>query len=132
MISSAITNYGESYCVIDMHNLFVGTTLADEILILGGRASVLTEVSAACVRFGIGVQSHRLLSSYSGGEQALICCLLLMRLLPDKAVPILLVHVLETLSPGNRQRLLHEFRATAPQATLHTMGPQGPCPIDHA
>lgn len=130
MTQSALTRFGADHCVIDMHNLFVGTTLEDELLLLGADGSALPEIRHQCDGFGLRLDPARRLASYSGGEQAIICCLTLMALLPHKPVRILLVHVLETLSPRNREALVGRFRAALPWAELFTLTGEWPQPVD--
>lgn len=132
MSDSPLALYGRDYCVIDMHNLFVGTTLEDELLILGAEERG-SEILHESVRFGLQLEPGRRLDTYSGGEQAIICCLLLMTLLPKTPVRILLVHVLETLSPRNRDLLLERFETLLPVADLFTLMQTGPQPLaEHA
>lgn len=119
--ASPLAEHGRDHCVIDMHNLFVGTTLEDELLLLGAGEGALTGIIGECALFGVRLEPGRLLSSYSGGEQAIICCLTLMALLPRRPLRVLLVHVLETLSPRNRELLLDRFATVLPEASLFTL-----------
>lgn len=131
--ASTIATYGSRYCVIDVRNLFVGTTLEDELLLLGADGSALPDIRRQCDGFGVRLDAARKLSSYSGGEQAIICCLTLMTLLQARPVRILLVHVLETLSPRNRAALVRRFRTALPGAELFTLTGESPQPVeDHA
>lgn len=133
MNDSPLALYGRDYCVIDMHNLFVGTTLEDELLILGADEGLASGIRRDGVRFGLHLEPGRRLASCSGGEQVIICCLLLAALLPKTPVRILLVHVLETLSPRNRELILDMFQTALPEAALFTMTQTGPRPMaDHA
>jgi hypothetical protein len=130
MSPSALALHGRDFCVIDTSNLFVGTTLEDELLLLGSGDEALGRVRSECAPFGLHPEPGRKLASYSGGEQAIICCLLLMTLLPATPQRILLVHVLETLSPRNREKLLRRFAETLPRAALFTLTFDGPKPLD--
>ncbi|PKN40340.1 MAG: hypothetical protein CVU60_16005 [Deltaproteobacteria bacterium HGW-Deltaproteobacteria-18] len=133
MSFATLAEYGRDYCVIDTHNLFVGTTLEDEILLLGADDGIFSTIARECSRFGLELEHGRKLSSYSGGEQSIICCLLLMNLLPKEKLSILLVHVLETLSPRNRDLLLDRFTALLPAASLSSLTEKGPKLVtDHA
>lgn len=123
---SPLATYGRDYCVIDMHNLFVGTTLEDELLLLGADDGTLDRLRRECAELGVRLDPGRQLSSYSGGEQAIICCLTLIALLPRQPLRILLVHVLETLSPRNRELLLDRFAAALPSAGLFTLAAAEP------
>jgi hypothetical protein len=132
MSFATLAEYGRNYCVIDTHNLFVGTTLEDEILLLGADDDLFSGIAQECARFGLQLEPGRKLSSYSGGEQSIICCVLLMNLLPKEKLSILLVHVLETLSPRNRNLLLDRFAALLPAASLLILSENGPKPVaDH-
>ena len=119
--ASTLAEHGRDHCVIDMHNLFVGTTLEDELLLLGAGEGALTGIIRECALFGVRLEPGRQLASYSGGEQAIICCLTLMALLPRRPLRVLLVHVLETLSPRNRELLLDRFATVLPEASLFTL-----------
>lgn len=126
-----LTRYGADYCIVDTHNLFVGTTLEDEILLLGGRDELMGDMARGCSKFGLELAPGRKLSSYSGGEQIIICCQLLMHMLPAAEVRILLVHALETLSERNRELLLESFAARLPHASLYVLAEDGPQPLTH-
>ena len=129
MTGQALARHGREYCVLDTHNLLVGTTLEDEILLLGGPDTALDAVAADCADFGLSLAPGRLFSSYSGGERVIVCCLLLMHLLPARKVRILLVHALETLSERNRELLLERFAARLPHASLFVLAEDGPQPL---
>ena len=126
MNSDSTGSFWADFCVIDTHNLFVCATLEDEILVLGGDADVFPRLVDDARAFGLVPRPRRRLDSYSGGEQAILCCLLLMRLLPPSPRPILLVRILETLSARNRDILLRLFAANRPRAALFTLTPSGP------
>lgn len=132
MNQSVIHTHGRRYCIIDMHNLFVGATAGDELLLLADREDCLPQIRAACLCFGLDLDPDRLLSSYSGGEQAIICCEILLAVLPRTAADILFVHVLETLSASNRKQLLARFAAVLPGAGLFTLTASGPASVSHA
>ena len=127
--ASPLAEHGRDFCVIDMHNLFVGTTLEDELLLLGADDGTLETLRRECMPFGVRLEAGRALASYSGGEQAIVCCLTLMALLPREPLRILLVHVLETLSPRNRELLLDRFAAALPEAGLFTLAGSTPQPV---
>ena len=126
MTLDSIAAFGNRFCLIDTHNLFVCTTLEDEILVLGGDSSLFAHLVDDARPFGLIPRPGRKLHSYSGGEQAILCCLLLMHLLPPTPRPILLVRVLETLSARNRNLLIQLFAARRPQTQIFTLAADGP------
>lgn len=121
-----IEAFGQTHCVIDQHNLFVSATLEDELLLLGAPENIPGAIQNICARFGFRPEPKRLFASYSGGEQALLCCAMLMLLVAD-GTPVLLRHVLETLSERNRSLLRRAFGEFLPASPLLTLGPDGPC-----
>ncbi len=130
MNHNQLADQGLDYCVIDTHNLFVCATLEDEILVLGGKPELLASLAAQCQNLGVSLEPRRKLASYSGGEQAIICALLLLALLPKQPVRVLFVHLLETLSPANRKKLVHAFSSSLPEAELFSLTPQGPKAVE--
>lgn len=129
MNASPLVTYGQTYCVIDTHNLFICTTLADELLVLGVSDDARQNLSDAAKTFQIELDPDRLLSSYSGGEQIIVCALLLGALLPTPCPPILFVHALETLSARKAGLLLDNMRRALPDARFFTLAPDGPRPL---
>jgi hypothetical protein len=123
---SPVEIFGQTYCVIDQQNLFVSAVLEDELLLLDAPEGTLARIQSVCARFnGFCPEPKRLFTSYSGGEQAILCCVLLMLLVPD-GTPVLLVHVPATLSKGNRTLLRQVFAEFLPASPLHILGPGGP------
>lgn len=122
----SITEFGSVYCVLDIDNLFICTTLEDEILVLGGAPALWTRIAQDARLFDLVIQPGRNLYSYSGGEQAILGCVLLMHLLPQNSCPVLLVRVLETLSSTNRNVLAKLFAQRLPRAQIFTLTQDGP------
>ena len=108
------------YFTLAWNNLFVSSTLHDELLLFAPRpAETFMQLHAECALYDIDLDQHRALNSYSGGEQAIICCLFLCALLPRTPLNILFVQTLETLSENNRKRILDHFRHVLPEACLY-------------
>ncbi|GAB1410432.1 hypothetical protein MASR1M90_15860 [Desulfovibrionales bacterium] len=126
-MNTILEAYGREFCVIDASNLFVCTTLADE-LILFSAEHMLDALTSQCAELGIAVKPTRALRTYSGGEQAMISCLLISLMLPARPVRILLVHIVEALSLGNARKMLCLMRANASQISVYTLTATGPAP----
>ncbi|NLY40373.1 MAG: hypothetical protein GX055_01955 [Desulfovibrionales bacterium] len=125
-MDTALKLYGQEFCVIDTSNLFVCTNIADELLLYSADNSLLAVLTAQCAGLGIALDPRRALHTYSGGEQAMICCALLSLVLPRRPVRVLLVHIVEALSVRNAQKILHLMQANAPQMTILTLTEEGP------
>lgn len=121
MSTDSVTDFDAAYCVIDTHNLFVCATLEDELLVLGADHETHSRIAAEAVPFGLTLDPGRRLDSYSGGEQVILCALMLLHLLPVPPSRILFVHALEALSSRNRTTLLDLFRSRLPSFALCTL-----------
>jgi len=106
---------GQTYLVLDVNCLFVAASLREEVWLYNGRedAGLLERVCRAAAEFRIrGVDPDRELVTYSGGEQALLACLLTLLLIQNldlNARQLLLCGVWESISRENRQRLHRYF-----------------------
>ena len=58
MYHNQLAALAQDYCILDTHNLFVCTTLEDEILVLGGKQELLTGLAGQCCNFGFSLETH--------------------------------------------------------------------------
>jgi energy-coupling factor transporter ATP-binding protein EcfA2 len=107
----------ERFLIMDFDHLFTATTLRDEIwLLTHGRGDAIMEaLQNGCARFGLPHAPERELDTFSGGERVMLAVVLICAVLdefrPEKP-EILLVNILETLTPQNRERVLERFAET--------------------
>lgn len=107
--------YGAEWLVLDFNHLFISTSLREEVWLLRHRddRAITEQVIAEAADFGIeGINADREFHTYSGGEQAILACLLIMAVIKANDahdVRILLYNVLESLSADNRARLVGRF-----------------------
>ncbi len=110
---------GRSYLLLDVNCLFVAASLREEIWLFSGQenARLLARVCGEAAEFGIrGADPDRELVTYSGGEQAILACLMVLFLIQAhglKSRKLLLCGVLESLSEENLQRLKRRFQTAA-------------------
>ena len=110
-LNHTLETLGRSYLVVDVNCLFVAASLREEIWLYCQQenAELLGQVQQAAGHFRIGpVDPDRDLVTYSGGEQAILACLLMLALIQANTVTnlrLLLCGVLESISRENRQRL---------------------------
>ena len=106
---------GRSYLLLDVNCLFVAASLREEVWLYSRRNDlpVLSRVCDEAGKFGIrGVDPDRELVSFSGGEQAILACLMVLGMIQVhdlKSRKLLLCGVLESLSRQNRNRLKRRF-----------------------
>jgi len=118
-LQHTLSRLGRSYLVVDVHCLFVAASLREEMWLYLQQedAGLLANMSRFGAEFNIrGVTPDRELITYSGGEQAILACLLILSLIRAqdvKGVQLLLCGVLESVSHENRQRLCQHFDIAA-------------------
>ena len=114
-----LAKMSQTYLMLDVNCLFVAASLREEVWLYTGREDVdlLDRICRSAAEFGIrGVDPDRELVTYSGGEQAILACLLtlfLIQALDLSSRQLLLFGVWESISEDNRQRLGRFFREAA-------------------
>ena len=123
-LKQILNRWGQSYLIVDVNCLFVAASLREEMWLYLRRedCDLLALVRRNAEEFNIrGVDPDRELATYSGGEQAILACLLiiaLIRTLGIKELQLLLCGVLESISRENRQRLYRHFNLIAQTHTV--------------
>ena len=114
-LESVLNCYDEQYLILTYEHLFIASTLREEVLLLQKKEdhrlieNVMTEATGFKL---LEVTADRYIDRYSGGQRAILACLLLIALIRTKnirAIKILLNHVLESISAENRTQLLAKF-----------------------
>lgn len=115
-VKSMLDRYANDFLVLEVNQLFVATTLREEIWLLQQTedADILRRIISQAQQFDLAeIDADRNLDTYSGGQQAIIACLLVMAAIADRRVHdlrLLLVNVLESISRQNRRQLTAAFR----------------------
>lgn len=124
-LEQLLDKYGDDYLLLDFNHLFVTSTLREEVWLLRGHddPELLKQVIQDAEAFGlIDVQPDRELTSYSGGEQAILAALMVIAILRDQSPStcgILLNDILDSLSLENRKALLACFRQLDIERAYH-------------
>lgn len=114
-LRETLARRGDEFLVLDFNRLFVSSTLREEAWLLSQRddPDLIQAVISSAAAFGISrVQPDRDLITYSGGEQAILAALLALITIRSKGLArrkVLLYNVLDSLSQGNRRRLIEMF-----------------------
>jgi len=114
-LDELLKEHGDDFLILDFNHLFIATTLREEVWLLQQRddTALIDEVVQRAAAFGIrDAGPDRDMDTYSGGEQAILACLLTMAAIRAKAlrgVNLLLYNVLESLSDDNRAALTAQF-----------------------
>ena len=114
-LESMLERYAQDFLVLEINHLFVSTTLREEIWLLQQNedADILRQIISQARDFDLTeIDADRNLDTYSGGQQAIIACLLVMAAITDRRIhglQLLLVNVMESISRENRRRLTAAF-----------------------
>jgi hypothetical protein len=114
-LTNTLEELGKSYLVLDVNCLFVAASLREEAWLYCGRENpdLLRQVCQAAGEFGIRkVDPDRELVTYSGGEQSILACLLMLWFIQTANLMsrrMMLYGVLESMSRDNRRRLLTQM-----------------------
>ncbi|NLS77192.1 MAG: hypothetical protein GXY76_08035 [Chloroflexi bacterium] len=128
-LDDLLAAYGGDYLVVDFNHLFISSTLREEAWLLrqGDDPALIARVVEQAQSFGIhNAAADRELGTYSGGEQAILACLLLLAATEAKGlcgVRVLLYNVLDSLSGDNRRALVARFLAARDRLSLYRNEP---------
>jgi hypothetical protein len=114
-LKQTLRDYGQEYLILDFNHLFVAATLHEEVWLLRGQndTAILADILDEAAQFNLtAISADRDLESYSGGEQVILACLLVLAMVRSGAYPdtkVLLINMLESLSEKNRSTMLEKF-----------------------
>ena len=113
--------YGDDYLILEYNHLFVSDTIREEIWLLQRKndPQLINKTLQSAAELGIhDADADRAFNTYSGGQQAILACLLVMaaiRVAKLNGVKLLLNNILNSISEDNRRTLyqrFHEIRKT--------------------
>lgn len=114
-LESVLQQFDTEYLILSYEHLFISSTLREEILLLQNKKDnrLLAEIAAEARQFNLlEVAPDRYFEHYSGGQRAILACLLIITLLRWQnmhGIKILLNNVLESISAANRKLLMAKF-----------------------
>jgi len=114
-LNGLLDKYGDQFLILEFNHLFVSSSLREEVwLIQRKNDSLLTaEIMRAAAEFNINDGSgKRDFETYSGGQKAILACLLLLTVIADRKInglKLLLSNILDSVSDKNRTRLIRRF-----------------------
>ena len=118
-IKVLLDRYAGDFLILDYNHLFVSGSLREEVWLLrqADDQALVAEILQSARAFGIHEASaEKGFDTYSGGQQAILGCLLIMALIRAagvRDVRLLLSDVMDSVSGENRGRLQSLFAAMA-------------------
>jgi len=118
-IAMLLDRYARDFMILDYNHLFVSGSLREEVWLLRQTddQALVAEILLSAREFGIhDAAAERNFTTYSGGQQAILSCLLVMavvRATGVRDVKLLLNNVMDSVSGENRRRLQNLFDGMA-------------------
>ena len=123
-LSGTLRAYGDGFLILEFNHLFISSSIREEVWLLQRKDDppLIDKVIQAAREFGIGeVSGERDFETYSGGQKAILACLLTLELIIDRKIhglKLLLNNVLDSVSEENRSKLIQKFEEVRPTRNI--------------
>ena len=114
-LNSVLSEYSDDYLILDFNHLFISSSIREEIWLLRRKndPALLDKIMHEARQFNVyEVSADKDFGTYSGGQQAILACLLTLAMIRDQKVfglKLLLNNILDSLSETNRSSLSGKF-----------------------
>jgi hypothetical protein len=115
-LNNVLSHYGDDYLILDFNHLFISSTIREEIWLLQRKndSALLDKIMREAREFNIyEASADRDFETYSGGQRAILACLLTLAVIRDQKVhglKLLLNNILDSVSEANRSNLSEKFK----------------------
>jgi hypothetical protein len=115
-LDSILDKYSDGYVILDFNHLFISSSIREEVWLLQRKndPALIDKIMDEAREFNIHeVNNDKDFETYSGGQKAIIGCLLTMAVIHAKkisGVKLLLNNILDSISEDNRLKLFHKFQ----------------------
>jgi len=114
-LDGLLDKYGDQFLILEFNHLFVSSSVREEVWLLQRKndSRLTANITRAAAEFNINDASgSRDFDTYSGGQKAILACLLLLAVIADRKIhglKLLLNNILDSISDKNRSRLIRKF-----------------------
>lgn len=114
-LDGLLDQYNGEFLILEFNHLFISSSIREEIWLLKRQndSPLIDKVMQAAREFDIHeVSEDRDFETYSGGQKAIIACLLTLALIGNRKIrglKLLLNNILDSISEENRSKLLRKF-----------------------
>ena len=111
-----LNKFGDGFLILEFNHLFISSSIREEVWLLQRRAdpALVGKIMLEAKEFGIyDVNADKDFETYSGGQKAILGCLLTLALIRSRKIhglKLLLNNVMDSLSEDNRLNLLSKFK----------------------
>jgi len=114
-LDGLLDQYNGEFLILEFNHLFISSSIREEVWLLKRQndSPLIDKVMQAAREFDIHeVSEDRDFETYSGGQKAIIACLLTLALIGNRKIrglKLLLNNILDSISEENRSKLLRKF-----------------------
>jgi hypothetical protein len=114
-VTSLLERYGDRFLILEFNHLFISSSIREEVWLLQRQddLGLIERILREAAEFNIHeVDADRDFETYSGGQKAILGCLLtlaLIRARKTRDLKLLLNNILDSVSDENRIKLAQKF-----------------------
>ena len=115
-LDGLLDKYSGEFLILDFNHLFISSSIREEVWLLQRKndSPMIEKIMQDAREFSIhDVSDGRDLETYSGGQKAILACLLTLALIVDRKIhglKLLLSNILDSVSDDNRSKLIEKFK----------------------
>ena len=115
-LDDLLDKYSGEFLILDFNHLFISSSIREEVWLLQRKndSPMIEKIMQDAREFNIhDVSDDRDLETYSGGQKAILACLLTLTLIVDRnlhGLKLLLNNILDSISDDNRSKLIRKFK----------------------
>jgi hypothetical protein len=119
-LDGLLDKYSGEFLILEFNHLFISSSIREEIWLLQRKndSPLIDKIVQAAREFSIEeVNDERDFETYSGGQKAILACLLILALIDNRKIhglKLLLNNVLDSVSEENRSKLMQKFEEIQP------------------
>ena len=115
-LDGLLDKYNDEFLILEFNHLFISSSIREEVWLLQRKndSPMIGKIMQAAREFDIHeVSDDRDFETYSGGQKAILACLLTLTLIGDRKIhglKLLLTNILDSISEENRSKLIRKFK----------------------
>ena len=115
-LANLLQKYGDKFLILEFNHLFVSSSIREEVWLLQRKndLTLIDRITQDAAEFDLyEVEADRNFETYSGGQKAILGCLLTLALIRSRetsGLKLLLNNILDSVSNENRIRLVQTFK----------------------
>ena len=119
-LDGLLDKYSGEFLILEFNHLFISSSIREEVWLLQRKndSALIDKIMQAAREFNIHeVSDDRDFETYSGGQKAILGCLLTLALIGDRKIhglKLLLNNILDSVSEENRSKLVQKFEEIRP------------------